>query len=81
MGVGLAGATFVGLARVGYHALHIGTAPRFFDIIGKFIVGHFADNQITFDQITGALENAYVLFNVYVAKFPALATLTPGEKG
>jgi hypothetical protein len=63
-GVGLAGNGFVGLARVRYHALHIGIASRFFDIVGKFIVGHLADNQVARDQITDVLENADVLFNL-----------------
>jgi len=63
-GVGLAGKGFVCLARLHYHALHIGIAPRFFDIIGKLIVGHSADNQIAFDQRANVLEDADVLFNL-----------------
>src|SRR5882724_5776953 len=57
-GVDLAGNGFVSLARVRYHALHIGIAPRFFDIVGKFIVGHSANNQIALDEITNVLEDA-----------------------
>ena len=62
-GVGLARNAFAGLARIRYHALHIVIAPRFFDIVGKFIVGHFVDDQIALDQIANVLENADVLFN------------------
>jgi hypothetical protein len=67
---------FVGLPHLSYNSLDIGVAPRLFYIIRKLIKGHFVDNQIVLDEVTYFLEDAYVLFNLYVTEFPSLASFT-----
>jgi hypothetical protein len=79
--LGLPDDALIGLARLTNHALHIDVAPRFFDIVGKFIVGHFLNNEIAFDQIADVLEHADILLDLKVTKFPAFAAFTTEEKG
>jgi hypothetical protein len=60
----LAGNAFVRLARVADDTLHVSISPRFFEIVGKFIVAHLADNEVALDQIADVLEHAYILLNL-----------------
>ena len=71
---------FVGVALIGHHALNIGIAPGFFDLVGKFVVSHCVDNQVTLDEIPDVLEDADILLNFKVGKFPGFPAVAAGDE-
>jgi hypothetical protein len=54
---------------------------RFFDIVGKFIVGHLLDNQIALNKVTDALEDALYCSIARSRNFRPSAAVAASEKG